>query len=154
MIWICPSLSSRRCFYFVVSPHLSQFYFAVPLPRHGFYVLVKSESQEFQSVGHKVSFDSSATTKKEKLIHEETINSLMEKVDSMWYCKVCNREYTLKNKTHLMDHIELKHITGFKHHCLECSYVTPTRNNLRTHMSTNHPFQYKIGWRKFSMKNY
>jgi len=71
--------------------------------------------------------------------YDETINSLMEKVNSKWYCKVCRKEYPPKNKTHLKDHIEANHTSGFSHRCKKCLYVSANKSALRHHMARHHP---------------
>ena len=38
--------------------------------------------------------------------YETTINSMMEKVYDHWRCRVCEKDYTSKNKTSLKGHIE------------------------------------------------
>jgi len=67
-----------------------------------------------------------------------TINGMMEKVGKMWYCKVCGKEYTSKNKSSLREHVESYHTTGFTHTCNICQTICSTKNALRCHISRHH----------------
>ena len=62
---------------------------------------------------------------------ERTINSMMEKLNNLWYCTVCRKEFN--KKTHLMHRVERFHTEGFTHSCELCGKIPPTRNALRQH---------------------
>ena len=50
-----------------------------------------------------------------------------------WHCKVCGKE---AHKTHIIGHIEAKHITSkVLHSCDICGKVSKTRDGLRRHKS-------------------
>ena len=50
----------------------------------------------------------------------ETINSMMEKLQTgKFACKVCGMVDN-KDKTHMRNHIEGKHILGVSHECTQC----------------------------------
>merc|ERR1712179_37469 len=64
---------------------------------------------------------------------ETTINGMIEKVGTMWYCKVCGKEYIPRNKTSLKCHVESNHVTGFKHPCKICQKIFSTARSLSQH---------------------
>ena len=59
------------------------------------------------------------TTNNEQL--DETIKSMMHKVDGIWTCTQCGK--TDKEKYNLRNHIEGKHIEGVYHGCDHCGKV-------------------------------
>ena len=67
--------------------------------------------------------------------YEATIASMMEKVNNLWYCKVCGKEYTSKHKINLKEHIETHHTSGFTHTCDICQKACGSRKYLRMHRS-------------------
>ena len=67
--------------------------------------------------------------------YEATIASMMEKVNNLWYCKVCGKEYTSKHKINLKEHIETHHTNGFTHTCDICQKACGSRKYLRMHRS-------------------
>ena len=75
---------------------------------------------------------------------ESTINSMMEKVGVMWHCKVCGKEYTSKNKSHLRSHVEWNHTTGFTHNCNICQKTWSTKRSLEVHNSKYHKISFNI----------
>ena len=88
-------------------------------------------------------FDSDANIVEETNQHsnddyETTINSLIEKVNDHWRCKVCGKEYINKNKTSLKEHVDRHHTSGFTHTCTVCGKVLPTKANLTYHRSRSH----------------
>ena len=70
--------------------------------------------------------------------YETTINSMMEKVNNLWHCKVCGKEYVSKQKTNLKQHIEAKHATGFRHICDICGKSCSSKISLVKHTSRYH----------------
>ena len=67
---------------------------------------------------------------------DETINTMMYKVDGDWSCIKCDKK--LKYKTKMIDHIEGIHIEGVTHPCNQCGKLFRSRNSLRKHISVNH----------------
>ena len=67
--------------------------------------------------------------------YETVINSMMEKVNKLWHCKVCGKEYTIKNKTNLKKHVENNHARGFIHTCGLCGKTFSTKSTLLYHRS-------------------
>ena len=53
-------------------------------------------------------------------------------------CKECGKEGTM---TCIMNHIEVKHITGVSHPCGQCGKVYATRNALQNHKTRSHSTQ-------------
>ena len=66
----------------------------------------------------------------------ETIGSIMERVNGVWKCKMC--EKTLKDKQDMRRHIEGKHLEGVQYPCDKCEKVLRSRNALRIHIKTIH----------------
>ena len=58
---------------------------------------------------------------------------MIEKVNGMWYCKVCGKEYSPKNKSGLKGHVETHHATGFTHTCDNCQKTCSTKVGLAIH---------------------
>ena len=79
---------------------------------------------------------------------ESTINGMMEKVGSMWHCKVCGKEYTSKNKSSLNNHVELNHMPGFTHKCKMCPQIFSTKRSLTTHNFKYHRMPSNSDWQK------
>ena len=71
---------------------------------------------------------------------EEHISSMMYQTETKsWICSECGKE--MKNRTDIWRHIEAKHVTnhpGYK--CDFCDTFVKTKNALRIHISTRHPF--------------
>jgi hypothetical protein len=69
---------------------------------------------------------------------DATINSMTEKnLDGKWTCKVCGK-IDNKDKTHMRNHIEGKHIEGVTHPCSYCGKPFRSRHSLACHISQNH----------------
>eukprot|EP00092_Neocalanus_flemingeri_P036333 GFUD01039556.1.p1 GENE.GFUD01039556.1~~GFUD01039556.1.p1 ORF type:complete len:406 (+),score=98.92 GFUD01039556.1:19-1236(+) len=69
---------------------------------------------------------------------DSTINSMIEKVTNLWYCKVCRKEYTGKHKSNLLTHIERNHTSGFVHTCDSCDKTLASKESLRSHTRSVH----------------
>ena len=67
---------------------------------------------------------------------DEKTNSMMEKINGKWSCKMCGN--TASHKTNLRNHIEAKHIEGVTHPCNQCSSVARSRISLANHVSKHH----------------
>ena len=77
-----------------------------------------------------------ANTNYEEL--DETINSMMEKLETGKYaCKVCGKVDN-QDKAHMRNHIEGKHISGISHTCNICEKSYRSRNAIASHMSKEH----------------
>ena len=68
--------------------------------------------------------------------YETVINSMIDKVNKLWHCKVCGKEYTIKNKTNLKKHVENNHARGFIHTCSLCGKTFSTKSTLLYHRSS------------------
>ena len=53
--------------------------------------------------------------------------------DGGWVCRVCDK--WSKNKYHIVDHIEAKHIDTGGFSCVQCGRMFKTRDTLRRHGS-------------------
>jgi hypothetical protein len=68
---------------------------------------------------------------------DATVNSMMEKNDDgKRVCKVCGK--IARDKGHMRDHIEGKHINGVSHPCSLCGKSFRSRNSLGSHISQAH----------------
>ena len=70
--------------------------------------------------------------------YETTINSMIEKVNNMWCCKVCSKQFIAKRKDNLKEHVETKHTSGFIHACSCCAKSCHSKTALRMHKSKHH----------------
>ena len=70
--------------------------------------------------------------------YETTINSMIERVNDQWRCKVCGKEYIIRNKTSLKGQIERYHTSGFTHTCNLCGKEFQLKGSLVVHRSKNH----------------
>ena len=68
--------------------------------------------------------------------YETVILSMIEKVNKLWHCKVCGKEYTIKNKTNIKKHVENNHARGFIHTCGVCGKTFSTKSTLLYHKSS------------------
>ena len=69
---------------------------------------------------------------------DETINSMLEKLETEGHaCKVCGKIET-KNVCLIRNHIEAKHIEGISHSCGQCGKLFRSRNSLGNHVSIYH----------------
>ena len=66
---------------------------------------------------------------------EKTINSMVERRDSGWTCKVCGKVSVKKDN--LKKHTEL-HIEGIKRPCLTCGKTFKSRDSLSSHKAASH----------------
>ena len=67
---------------------------------------------------------------------DEQINAILEKVDNGWKCNICQHK-DHKNKDHVKEHIESRHIEGWSHSCNMCGKTLKTRACLRQHTQRN-----------------
>ena len=56
--------------------------------------------------------------------------TLFEKLDGLWTCKVCN--FSSRASTHLREHVE-KHIEGVEYPCNQCGKIMRSSKSLRCH---------------------
>ena len=93
---------------------------------------------------HATNYSVDFNTDFEETDFESTINGMMEKVGSMWHCKVCGKEYPTKSKTSLKTHVESNHTSGFTHTCTICQKKCTTKTTLRFHNYKYHKMAYNI----------
>ena len=67
---------------------------------------------------------------------DQKIDSMMERVEGTWTCKVCGKKNGLK--PNMKKHIEGVHIDGYTHPCVYCAKNFRSRNSLQVHVSNNH----------------
>ena len=67
----------------------------------------------------------------------EKLESMMEKVDGLWTCKVCGKVDKKNFKANVRNHIEAKHIEGVSHQCNHCGNSYRSRDSLRKHPRQN-----------------
>lgn len=70
----------------------------------------------------------------------ELENEILSKLfprDGLWACTDC--EYERKNKNHVIEHIEAKHVNHPAYECGECGKLCTTRNTLRQHKRVHKP---------------
>ena len=70
---------------------------------------------------------------------DETINSMMDRLENgKLICKVCGKSDNFRDKGHLKQHIEARHIEGISHPCHQCGKNLRSRHSLVQHVSTSH----------------
>ena len=66
---------------------------------------------------------------------EEVLTKIYKALDeignSIWACTDC--DHSSKNKHHVLEHIEAKHVVSAGYHCIACDKMCPTKNALRKH---------------------
>ena len=67
---------------------------------------------------------------------DQKIDSMMERVEGTWRCKVCGKKDALK--PNIKKHIDGVHIDGYTHPCVYCAKNFRSRNSLQNHVSNNH----------------
>ena len=62
----------------------------------------------------------------------------IERLEGDWTCRIC--DYKSKRRTHVTEHIEMKHIDdGCLYYCTFCNHPSKSRNLLRMHVNSKHP---------------
>ena len=69
---------------------------------------------------------------------KETIESMIEKVEDIWACKICG--HRSNHGPNIKRHIESKHTTGVSHPCYVCGKILKSTHSFNTHMSKLHTF--------------
>ena len=67
----------------------------------------------------------------------KNLNSMVEKINGIWTCKMCGKTNNINNKKDLRRHAET-HIEGVSHPCNICGKSCRSGNNLRVHIQRNH----------------
>ena len=67
----------------------------------------------------------------------ETLDSMIEKVDGIWKCKVCGKSNNLNKRNDVRRHAET-HMEGVSHSCNLCGKEFRCSENLRKHVKTYH----------------
>jgi len=62
---------------------------------------------------------------------EDEINMKMHRTETMWACKVC--PYGSKNKSHVAEHVEAKHIEHMGYECPNCGKLYKNKSSFRQH---------------------
>ena len=68
---------------------------------------------------------------------DQQIDSMMEKIDGAWTCKVCGKK-DQRNKSNIKKHIEGIHLEGSTHSCDFCGAIARSKNGLQIHIFRNH----------------
>ena len=98
---------------------------------------VPGVSQEEVALVPADSFDIKSKTNYEEL--DETINSMMDRLENgKMSCKVCGKSDNFRDKGHLKQHIEARHIEGVSHPCNQCGKNFRSRHSLVQHVSKSH----------------
>jgi CRISPR/Cas system CMR-associated protein Cmr3 (group 5 of RAMP superfamily) len=67
---------------------------------------------------------------------DEKIETMMERSEGTWKCKLCER--SVKLKSHIKSHIEANHIEGISLPCNMCGKQFRSRASLQVHTSLYH----------------
>jgi hypothetical protein len=59
-----------------------------------------------------------------------------------WFCQACDK--TTTTKTHMVDHVESKHIEGLSLSCPYCASMFGSRGKLRIHVSNKHREEHQL----------
>ena len=68
---------------------------------------------------------------------DKQIDSMMERIDKAWTCKVCGKKDQL-NKSNIKKHIEGVHLEGASYTCDLCGAIARSKNGLQIHIFRNH----------------
>ena len=66
-----------------------------------------------------------------------TLESMMEKIDNEWICKVCGKS-SKGNKDNLRKHVESKHMDGVSYPCQLCNTTFWSRSAILNHNFRKH----------------
>ena len=76
-------------------------------------------------------------TVEEKHNLDEKVNQYVERrEDGLFICNLCGK--SAKQKIHIKNHIEAKHLEGIEIPCPICGKIFRSRHNLSLHSSRNH----------------
>lgn len=67
---------------------------------------------------------------------DEEIIRLVERCGGLWTCQVCG--YTSKYKSHMIEHVEAKHVEHPPYVCGICDKQFKARNGFRQHFVKSH----------------
>ena len=67
----------------------------------------------------------------------EKLESMLEKIDGKWSCKVCGKTTNSNKKKDVRRHAE-KHLSGVSHHCTSCEKTFKSSESLRKHKYIDH----------------
>ena len=67
---------------------------------------------------------------------DKQIDSMMERIDKVWTCKVCGKKDRLN--TNIKKHIEGVHLEGASYTCDLCGAIARSKNGLQSHIFRNH----------------
>jgi len=62
---------------------------------------------------------------------EEEITAKMTKLENTWACREC--PYNSRNKTHVVEHVESKHVEHMGYECPFCNKIYKNRSSYRQH---------------------
>ena len=68
---------------------------------------------------------------------DDKIESMIEKQDNKWVCKICGKKAT-QGKADIRNHIEGKHIEGVSHPCKHCDKTFRSRHSVVNHVYKFH----------------
>jgi len=66
---------------------------------------------------------------------DDKLERMVEKIEGLWKCKVCNK--TRNRKDVIIKHAET-HLHGINHSCNICMRTYPTKNGLQSHIYDIH----------------
>jgi len=69
---------------------------------------------------------------------DRQIYSMMEKIGTLWTCKLCGKTADGGKRQNIKSHIESYHISGASHPCNDCNKTFKTRNSLYNHVGRLH----------------
>ena len=67
---------------------------------------------------------------------DKQIDSMMERIEKVWTCKVCGKKDRLN--TNIKKHIEGVHLEGASYTCDLCGAIARSKNGLQIHIFRNH----------------
>ena len=96
---------------------------------------VSLDSNQIRTMGPITKLEKFSVSKTENIT--EKIDSLIEKRDGLWICKVCGKIPSRNDKTEISRHAEV-HLQGVAHTCNQCGIAARSSHGLACHVSKFH----------------